>query len=306
MTEANTSSATAPSTPAHTTQQSYFAGMATVPNAFIEALKANQAITAADFAVGAAVAPGASGFIALPDDFTTHDLEKLLPNRRRARGNMTSAYVQPFADYATSYAGPGAAVFVDASEMKAKAVLDLGTKESPGHAENIATLAPAKTAAYAALLAINGRAQSQQALAEFFEDWSGLVKLIFHNEGGEIPAGKALAAVRRITIESARKVDSEEKQLSANRTAFESVQATSQEPLPTTTLFTCQPYPDLAERTFALRLSILTTGNTPQLVLRIQNLEAHTEAMGNELAGLVSAAIGGKLPVLLGSYAKAQ
>lgn len=280
--------------------------MATVPNAFIEALKANQAITAADYAVGSALEPGQPGFVALPDNFETHDLEKLLPQRRRARGNMQTAYVKPFADYATSYAGPGAAVFVDASEMKAKAVLDLGTVERPGHADNLATLAPAKTAAYAALCAINGRPQTQQALAEFFEDWLDLGGMGFQAaDGSDIPATRALAAVRRITIESARKVDSEEKQLSANRTAFESVQATSQEPLPTTTYFNCSPYPDLRSRLFALRLSILTSGNAPQLVLRIQNLEAHTEAMGVELCELVSTAISGKMPVLLGSYSKA-
>lgn len=280
--------------------------MATVPNAFIEALKANQAITAADFAIGSALQAGMPAFVALPDDFTTHDLEKLLPHRRRARGNMSTAYIAPFAAYATSYAGPGAAVFVDASEMKAKAVLDLGTLQTPGHAENTATLAPSKSAAYAALCAINGRAQSQQAIAEFFEDWGGLAAIEFFNDAGEIAPGKALAAVRRITIESARKVDSEEKQLSATRTAFESVQATSQEPLPTTTHFTCKPYPDLAPRTFALRLSILTSGNAPQLVLRIQNLETHTEEMGAELSELVSNAISGAMPVLMGSYSKAQ
>lgn len=206
----------------------------------------------------------------------------------------------------TSYAGLGAAAFVDASEMKAKAVLDLGTQGTPGHAENTATLAPAKTAAYMALCAINGRGQSQQSIAEFFEDWGALGAIKFFNEAGEITAGKALAAVRRITVESARKVDSEEKQLSATRTAFESVQATSQEPLPTTTHFTCTPYPDLAPRTFALRLSILTSGSTPQLVLRIQNLETHVEEMGAELGALVSTAISGAMPVLMGSYAKAQ
>lgn len=32
----------------------------------------------------------ASHLAALPDNFTVHDLEKFLPNRRRARGNMST------------------------------------------------------------------------------------------------------------------------------------------------------------------------------------------------------------------------
>lgn len=286
------------------TETSNTATIYSVPDAFIQALEDAQAITAADLAVTGALQEG-PGFVALPNEFTTHDLEKLLPHRRRARGSMGTAYVAPFAQYAQAYAGPGAAVFVDAAEMKACAVLDLGTKEHPGHADNRAQLALVKTAAYAALLQINGRGQSQQQLAEFIEDWGQAAQLQFFAASGEVPQGKALAAIRRITIESARKVESEEQQLSANRTAFESVQATSHEPLPTTIYYTTKPYADLPERMFVLRLSILTGDKSPTLVLRIQNLEAHTEAMGQELAALVFDAIGGAMPVLLGSYSKA-
>lgn len=161
-----------------------------------------------------------------------------------------------------------------------------------------------KTAPYAMLLVINGRAQSQQALAEFLEDWGSVAALNFFTPDGEITMGKALAAIRRITIENLRKVESEEQQLSANRTAFESVKASSQEPIPTTIYYTCKPYADLEARTFVLRLSILTGEKAPSLVLRIQNLEAHVEAMGAELAELVRKAISGAMPVLLGSYSK--
>ena len=217
---------------------------------------------------------------------------------------MSTAYVAPFAQYAISYAETGAAVFVDAEHMAATAVLDLGTKEVAGHADHRAKLAPVKTAAYVALLGVNGRPQNQQATAEFIEDWASVARLQFFNADGDIPQGKALAAIRRITVEALRKVESEEQQLSANRTAFESVKASSQEPIPTTIYYTCKPYADLEERTFVLHLSILTN-EKPALVLRIQNLEAHIEAMGNELAQLVQQAMGGALPVLLGSYSKA-
>ncbi len=276
-----------------------------IPDALIKALEEGQEITAAHLATTAALdQPGA--VISLPEHFKLHDLEAFLPQRRRARGKMTTAYVQPFADYTTAYAGPGAVVFVNADEMSATGVLDLGTVEKPGHAGNLAVLSPKKTAAYAALCSVNGQPKSQQALAEFFEDWGVLAAMTFANEQtASITPAQALAAIRRITIESARKVDNEEKALSASRTAFESVAATSAEPIPTVISFTCQPYADLQPRNFTLRLSILTPGDKPALVLRIQNLETHIEQMGGELAGLVHDAMKGATPVLLGSYAKA-
>lgn len=189
--------------------------------------------------------------------------------------------------------------------MRACAVLDLGTQEQPGHAENTAELKPTKTAAYDALLQLNGRPRTQQDLAEFIEDWNGIAVMQFFRDEQEVTLPRTLAAIRSITIESARKVDSEVQQLSANRTAFESVQATSFVPIPTLIYCTTKPYADLEERTFVLRLSIITNDKAPLLVLRIQNLEAHTESMGKELAGLVHTAIQGAMPVLLGSYRKA-
>lgn len=274
-----------------------------VPDQFIEAMREGLTATAVHNAVKEAVLT-TWGATALREDVKVHDLEHFLPSRRRARGTMQTAYVTPFAQYATAYADPGAAVFVDAEHMAATAVLDLGTKETPGHTDHRAKLQPTKTAAYQALLVINGRAQGQQQLAEFVEDWNITAQMKFFNSEGEIQTGKALAAIRRITVENLRKVDSEEQQLSANRTAFESVKATSQEPIPTLIYYTCKPYADLAARTFVLRLSILTSDKAPSLVLRIQNLEEHVEAMGNELATLVQDAIKGAMPVLLGSYSK--
>ena len=275
-----------------------------VPDQFIEAMREGLTATAVHNNVKEAVLTS-WGATALHEDYKVHDLEHLLPCRRRARGTMSTAYVAPFAQYATAYAEPGAAVFVDAEHMAATAVLDLGTKETPGHTDNRAKLQLTKTAPYAMLLTINGRAQSQQALAEFLEDWGSVASLIFFAGDDEVTPGKALAAIRRITIENLRKVESEEQQLSANRTAFESVKASSQEPIPTTIYYTCKPFADLEERTFVLRLSILTGEKAPSLVLRIQNLEAHVEAMGAELAALVQEAISGAMPVLLGSYSKA-
>lgn len=243
------------------------------------------------------------GCIALPDSFTEHDLENYMPNRRRSRGTMTTRAIADFATYTKDHAQAGASVFVDAADMSATAVLNLGTPDAPGHTDNRAVLKLKKTAAYAALAAIVSRGGIKQVdAAEFLEDWTECIKCF--SETGDIATPKAVAAVRKLTIESMRKLESSEQSLSASRSAFESVQATSQDPIPTTIYFTCKPYAELEERQFVLRLGILTSAAAPQITLRIVKVELHEEEMANELANLARGALQDSAKVLLGSYAK--
>lgn len=238
---------------------------------------------------------------ALPNDFNIHDLEKFNLTRRRARGTMATSNVPDFAAYVDSHKEAGAAVFIQQDKMTAIAVLNLGTPAEPGHTDNRAELAPKKTAAYTELKNIaTGQAKKQQEIAEFFEDWAGNIK--FFNEAGAITPPQAIAAIRKITIETLKKLENSEAQLSASKSAFESVTAKSAEPIPTTIYFTTVPYHGLKQREFVMRLGILAGGDKPAVNLRIVNQEQHNEDMAIELAELVKSAIV-DLPVLIGEYA---
>lgn len=243
------------------------------------------------------------GAISLPNDFAMHDLEKYMPNRRRVIGTMNTSVIADFAEYSIKNKEEGAAVFIDPKTMSANAVLNLGTPAKPGHADNTAILNPERTAAYKALRFIteNGRQLNQQDAAEFLEDWPDFTKCA--NDDGNVENSKAIAAIRCITIEAMRKIESEEKSLSASRTAFESVAATSKDPIPTRIEFTCNPYKDLIPRTFVLRLGILTGEAKPTIRLRIVKIEEHEEQMAAELSGLITESIKkDEMPVMIGSY----
>lgn len=243
--------------------------------------------------------------VALPSDYKLHDLEKLLPLRRRARGTMTTTVLKSFLDYTKDHAEPGASVFVEAQMMGATSVLNLGTPDEPGQADNKAKLSLTRTAAFSALLGVaNSAALKQATVAEFLEDWANEITCM--NDAGEIATTKAIAAIRKLTIETMRKLESEEQSLSASRSAFESVQATSKEPIPTTIRFECQPYSELLPRTFALRLAIQTGGDKPTISLRIVKAEQHNEEMAQELVELIADQFAGDVPVLIGAYAKGE
>jgi uncharacterized protein YfdQ (DUF2303 family) len=271
----------------------------------LAALQEAQAIHQANNAV--ATSCDTKETVALPSDYKLHDLEQYLPNRRRMRGVMETESLASFVAYVSVNEEPGTAVFVDQNAMTATAVLNLGQPDEPGHADNIAMLKPVKTAAYRALLAhANGNGYAQKAIAEFMEDWADNLAC-FGVDGSPIRVPQAVAAVRKITIDAMRKIESEEQSLGASKSAFESVQASSKEPLPTLILFTCQPYADLDNRQFALRLGVLTGESTPKVNLRISKLEEHQEAMANELASKIIDEFGEDTPpnkVMLGSYTR--
>jgi uncharacterized protein YfdQ (DUF2303 family) len=269
----------------------------------LTALQENKAIEAAQKALAFAN-KDANDLAALPSDYKLHDLEQFMPNRRRARGTMTTSVLTSFADYSKAHAENGASVFINTDSLRAVTVLNLGMPESPGHSDNRVALELEKTAAYKALTGIaTGAGRSQKDVAEFMEDWSGNVKCF--DETGEIKTSKAIAAVRKITIESMRKMESEEQSLSASKSAFESIQASSKEPLPTIIYFQCEPYAGLESRLFVLRLGVLTGESTPKVNLRIVKAEQHQEEMAQELAAKITMLLAGEqIPVLLGGYSK--
>lgn len=241
---------------------------------------------------------------ALPNDFALHDLEKFQPNRRRARGTFQTSFVAAFCTYVTRNAHPtGSVVFVDPAAMKAVGVLNLGTHDAPGHADDLAVLQLTKTAAYHALcLVASGQGRSQRDVAEFLEDWQHCVQCF--DGATEIKPSAAIAAVRNITIEALRRVESQEQSLSASRSALESVSAKGTEQIPTTIYFKCQAYAELQERLFVLRLGITTGDKAPLIVLRVIKPEEHAEQMGNELVHRIEESLGAdsRTTALIGTY----
>lgn len=246
----------------------------------------------------------------VPEDFKVVSYEHAMPLRNRARGNMKTSAIGDFVVYAVANAEDGASIFIDPDSLRAVAVLNLGTPLAPGHADNTATLVLDQTAAFQSLLQhASGNPLSQKSAAEFFEDWQDNMSFK-DQDGNSITPAKAVAAIRKISIEAAKKVESEEQSLSATKSAFESVKATSTEAIPAHITFSCMPLYGLGDRAFAMRLSVLTGGAAPAFTLRIIKFEQHQQEMSVELVSDVEDRVAetlgqesrGKLPVMIGTY----
>ena len=240
--------------------------------------------------------------VPLHKDVTIQDLEPFMPWRRRYRGEMVTTQIDQFAEYTNRTAGEVQAnsakpatvpCFVDPDNMTAKVFFDLGTVEFPGHADFTARLNLPKTAAFEDLLGKNGRALDQKELAEWLEDWAPQLKVT--SETGEpLNLAAAVGAVRRITIGAKSESSSEERTFGGRRSVMSEVEAQNKDTLPAFVEFTCEPYHGLQERTFRLRVSLITS-EKPRLVMRIVRLEHHQEEMAKEFREHLEHALDGNL-----------
>ncbi|EKQ3556033.1 DUF2303 family protein [Salmonella enterica] len=239
--------------------------------------------------------------VLVPSGMKAYDLENFMVNRYRFRGDMKTTCIEDFAKYSKGYSGEGVRCFIDADEMQASTVFNIGTLAAPGHADNRAHLQLKKTAPFSALLHMDGNKCRQKTLAEWIEDWSDFLTA-YDAEGQAMDIKQAAGAVRRITLESTRNADFEDQDMKASRSVMESVEAKSKEVMPSYFEFECIPYEGLTNRTFRLRFSILTS-DEPILVVRVIQLETAEEEMAKEFRDLLVGKFEGQqIETFIGSF----
>ncbi|HDX8906296.1 TPA: DUF2303 family protein [Klebsiella michiganensis] len=230
----------------------------------------------------------------LPQNTSIESLERFAYERFRFRGAMDTTSIDDFVRYSVGYAEEEekARCFIDADNMLARSIFNIGTLHNPGHADNVASIKLKKTAPFRALLAINGDHLNQKQIAEWLEDWSDYL-LAFDAGGNTMTIAQAAQAVRRVTIQQATQADHEDSDFSGKKSLMQSIEASSKEVMPVAFEFKCVPYEGLGERRFSLRNSLLKSSD-PVFVLRIVQLEAQEEAIANEFRDLLVGKFDGK------------
>ncbi|HCI6153385.1 TPA: DUF2303 family protein [Klebsiella variicola subsp. variicola] len=230
----------------------------------------------------------------LPAGTGIESLERFSSERFRFRGAMETTSIDDFVRYSSGYAKENekARCFIDADNMLARSIFNIGTLDNPGHADNVASIKLKKTAPFRALLSINGDHLNQKQIAEWLEDWSDYL-IAFDADGNTMKIAQAAQAVRRITIQQTNASDHEDGDFSGKKSLMQSIEASSKDVMPVAFEFKCVPYEGLGERAFSLRNSLLKS-NDPVFVLRIVQLEAKEEAIANEFRDLLIGKFDGK------------
>lgn len=241
-----------------------------------------------------------SNLLTVPNDFALLNLEKYMPNRDSYRFGFATKSIKDFGEYCKNFDKEGAKCFVNSDRMNANTIFDLGTEENPLHQRHGAKLQLDKTAAFKALLSINGVHLSQKDAANFVEDWADNIKVLC-KAGDDMKISQAVKQLREITIEQVANIDSKTDNFGESMSTFEKIEAKNQELIPATIEFTCDPYHGLDGRAFTVRVSILTGEQRPKISLRIIRLEAQEEDMAEEFKEiLVETFKGSKLKTFIG------
>lgn len=272
----------------------------------IEALSQANAITSAN--ADLAQAAYNRGVVALPENFGLVDVEKYMKQPLYFRGTMSTSSLRDFARYVGVNHQPSTTmVFIDPSNMLAKAVMDMGTSDKPGHGAHRAVFKSERTAEFSRMIQVVNNPPSQRDLAEWLEDYSEFVDDITSVDGLSMSTPAAVAAIRSVTIDIINSADNTEGQLSAERSEFESVAARSKRGmLPAIITMRVKPYVDLAYRTFAMRLTISAGERGPRIGLKLIRYETHVQEMGEELCHIVDEKVTSEaagVKVLIGTVA---
>lgn len=225
----------------------------------------------------------------LPENMKVHPLEQFNQNRSIFRAEYKTSNVDSFVAYAKANEQEYAQCFVD-SNLNAQIIFDIGTVEKPLHGKHTAYLEMNKTAAYQALLDIDGSKCSQRHFSEWLEDWSDYITA-YNSEDEKMSITTAIQAIRKMTLDYARNEEHNASDFGASKSAMESVEAKSKLELPKCFVFITEPYKGLDTQWFYLRLSVLTGGDAPILVARLTKLEKIKEQIAEEFSNKLTDAL---------------
>lgn len=242
--------------------------------------------------------------VALPSDYKIHDLQQYQPLRRRFSGQLLTNNIEDFNEYVITHAVAGqTAGFIDPENLSCTVFFNLGDAQYPGHADWRAKLTLKPTPAFAALKSVAGHPLGQKELTDWLEDWQGNVKPISSAEGDTYGTlGKAIQAIRDITLKGSAERTNKVGDFAASRTAIEEIEAKSKYELPMGFEFVCEPYLDLPERTFIVRLSVRTSEDTPKLVLRVLQKEVHEEMIARNFKDKLAEALNEHVDLTIGTF----
>lgn len=225
------------------------------------------------------------------------------PARHRASYSTNSLpHYFAYCDAAADNYGRAGSVFVNADDMSAVAIFDIGDANKPSYCENTAKLVLKQTAEMAALHKVHEQRLTQKAAINWIIDWTDNILFIDAN-GDFLPIPRALNALRSITIKVEGETHNEVRDTGRTMSALEQAEAQSKETLPAGLQFSISPYLGLDNRTINVRITINTEESKPTVTFRIVGYEKLEQELGDELVTKIGTELEAKgFTVFAGTY----
>lgn len=211
--------------------------------------------------------------IVVPSGCSVQSLEKFGVAPVRQRVKLRTESIEEFCDYIAREGDGDSVVLVNPDGSGATCILDFGCMENPLFKEHRIRLTLDYTPEFQALLDICRRPVSQQDLIDFIEDWSYCLT----TKAGEdaLALHQAVAAIRKVTIESIQENCSEVADFASSASALAKVSAKSGDwKLPGMLNMECKAYDGTSTLSVPCRISVLTSEKAPTFRLRIVGLKS--------------------------------
>lgn len=226
-------------------------------------------------------------------DSKIESLEHLLETPLLHKVKFTTSVFYDFLDYckANCDTSQSSTIYIDKNAMRARAIFDHGHADNPKWGHHNAHLTLDKTPEFAALMENHNEDMSQQDFIDFLIDWEKFVQL-GEEENAGLAFKDAVNRIRKLTVTSLSKAESEVGNFSANKSALESVEvsAGSTKP-PAALLWTGIPYEEFKSRTFSAEIRAVVKGDSIKLRYRIIQLESGINDIANEFRDRIKQAL---------------
>lgn len=230
----------------------------------------------------------ASPAIVLPAGCGVHDLERYLTEPAFFRGTFSTENPTAFCAYVNEYASGETAVFLEASAMRATAIIDFGSHDDPKWHHHRAQLQLQVSPEFMALRdnSGSGNAMGQRMFMDWLTDWSHILTFYSDSEGKHrVAFAEVVRAVQKMEIKAHANSTSEERDFAHKRSRLEEVEIEGQAKLPPLMSMHCEPYLGLEERNIFCRLLTVARDGQPFVGYRINGATALQRDCADELHG---------------------
>jgi len=234
---------------------------------------------------------GVIGATLVPKSADLKSVERFYEQPKRFRGAFSTDVMAEFIGYVNDNGTENTNVFIDAENMKAKAIIDMGDEDSPQWGEHIAKATLIKSPEYAALLQCNTQTFGQQELIDFAEDWEYCITFV-DAAGNDMDFRKTLATLRRIKVNANATAEQTVGNFAAARSTLEQVEIKAgADELPEKFIFACKPYDGFVYQYFDCPLHAKNGEKGPQFKYRIVGLEAKRNEIADEFKNRIREAV---------------
>lgn len=225
----------------------------------------------------------------IPNGFDLVNLDKYQERPSRKRGHFHTPSLDDFRSYVerevehmrANNDDIAPAVFISEEKLTARAILDYGLNDRPGHCDHVAKFVLKLNEEFKLIRDAHKKWMPQLEFVNFLDDLNAYIHHLSDSDGEEIELKKGFQALRKIKFSATAETEIEETDYAKRQTGLAAIAVRSghETNLPARVVFALHPSPDLDLMDIEARLRIRQDGSNVMISLDIIMLEKTMQCM---------------------------